>query len=148
MILIDFEGYKINKKFIIKEFCLINLVSSEISNFFVKSPILEYNNQSIWVYKNIHHIGLNYGNTSIKEILNLINKHKIIFVKGHEKSIILKSIFKELNFINIELLGCPKYKELTSINCSYESHNSLNFKHCALKKALFFRNWLLENEKS
>jgi hypothetical protein len=147
MLIVDFEGYEINNKFIFKEFSIIDLVTNKNSHYFIRSPHIDQNpNQQVnWVYKNIHLIPLNYGKTSIKKIYNLLNNQKLILVKGNQKSKLIKKLFSKSNIINLENFGCPKYSEKTSINCSYDLHNNSNFTHCALKKSNFYKDWFMQN---
>ena len=148
MLIVDYEGYKIDKnKFIIKEFTLINLKINKTYHYFVRSPFIIKNNHTEWVYNNIHHIPFNYGSTSFKKIITLLKTNENIYVKGLEKTKFIKSISKSPNVINLEEVQCPKYIEKNTINCSFTNHNKSNFNHCSLKKATFFKNWLLENEK-
>lgn len=146
MIIIDFEGYKINKKFIFKEFASYDLDNKIMHHFFLKSPYYKGDMQTSWVFKNIHKIPLNYGNSNINKLYNTLNSKDYILVKGREKTQIIKNITKSDKVIDLGLLGCPKYSEIDGINCSYIPHNLSNFKHCALKKTLFFKNWIINQE--
>jgi hypothetical protein len=150
MIIIDFEGYKINEKFIFKEFASFNLDNKNTLHYFVKSPYFYIDIQTNWVYNNIHHIPLSFGNTNINKLYDIINSREFILVKGREKTRIIKNLSKQSDkIIDLELLGCPKYSEKHTINCSYEPHNLSNFNHCALKKTLFFKDWFIaKNEAS
>jgi hypothetical protein len=148
MLLLDFEGYLINEKFIFKEFTIIDILQNNLNHLFLKSPYTESNNEHVnWIYNNIHLIPINYGTTPIKYIYYLL-KNKLVLVKGREKSIYIKKIFKNSIVVDIETLGCPKYIDSFSFHCSFEPHNSNNFSHCSFKKVLFYRNWLLKHGQS
>lgn len=142
MILIDFEGYKVNNYFIIKEFSYFDFNTKRSQNFFVKSPTIVKSFQTYWVYKNIHLIPLRFGDTPFHFIRNLINRFQTILVKGQDKKFFIQKLNKDATVINIESLGCPKYKEDINSSSYCNFHNINYFRHCAFKKLNYFKHWI------
>jgi hypothetical protein len=148
MILIDFEGYKIEDYFIIKELSYFDFDTLSSNNYFVKSPKIKKTWQTYWVYKNIHLIPLTFGNTSFYFIKEILNKHQIILVKGQDKKSFIQKLIKLARVINIESLGCPKFKEDINSSCYFNFHNTLKFRHCAFKKLTYFKDWIYNETRT
>ena len=109
-----------------------------------------------WLTRNLHGIVWESGVLpcdSIYTIANIFdNPYNKVYVKGAQKINILKDYFPNVEFVNLELLSCPKYSELVQfprfmeIKCSSypETHNSQTYGgHCAQRKASIYCQWLL-----
>jgi hypothetical protein len=83
------------------------------------------------------------------------NEKYIVYAKGHEKLELIKKLFSlavpnlvsDLDFINLEVLGCPKY---TPNGRSYENclpfYKNPKHKYCTVKKVKFYANWMISEK--
>ena len=129
----DFEGYFVKKKFIIKEIAFFNYFLNTYENFFIKTKNY-FNKETKWCINHYHKIPCNYGNTSFSLINKIFQNSNIIFlVNGPEKLKILSNFTKNIiidlrNIFDTSILAEP----INRIKCQLENHTEN--KHCALFK--------------
>jgi hypothetical protein len=143
-LLVDFEGYFFQDNFYFKEFSFFDSAET-IKTFYLKTPNKNFLNYD-WLVSMHHKMRHNFGSSSHKIITEIINKPKIkIIVKGVEKVKILEK-FTNNEIINLELLGCPAYKQITALSRTCFFHTLYPSVHCSQLKVSKLLSWLSENE--
>ena len=78
-LIVDFEGYFVDKKFIIKEIAFFNYYLNTYDNFFIKTQNY-YNKETQWCINHYHKIPCNYGNVSFSLINKIFQNPYIVFL--------------------------------------------------------------------
>jgi hypothetical protein len=142
-LLIDFEGYYYLGKFYFKEFGFYK--QNTIKTYYIKTKPHFFSNYS-WLLEHYHKLPHDFGSTSFKIVLKLLNDQNItILVKGEEKSKIIRQISNNL-VLNLENFGCPSFKSLhtNSWPCIY--HTIVPAEHCVRIKISKILDWI-KNER-
>lgn len=154
IIVADVQGFKNTKnEFIIKEFAYCTFNYTQV--FLIKPPYMfsKLNNEEKklvkWVeynqgfYWNQGHIDYREFKRVIKPILS----HKLVIVKGLEKTIWVKDLCHECNVVNVEIQGCPNlYMLKTKYAVNSHTYNCfVHKKQCALSNALCVKKWCIDN---
>lgn len=117
--ILDFQGFKNEKEFIIKELAIIS-TDGQIYELHLFLPPYSFHelsknvrNQVHWVEKHLHGLYWSSGfkqYSQLKDILKQIGIKGNIYVKGTEKQTIISQILSgfDVKVINLEELGCPK----------------------------------------
>lgn len=140
-LLVDFEGYQINQKFFFKEVTIYDFKKSVFNNYFIKTPIIKNNKTINFLIKYLHKIPMEYGSIDYRKIIKILNKPSIIYCKGKSKVDIIQQ-YTNNTIVDLELIGCPKYKftHTHQLNCELSNHCYTN--HCALNKTYYYLRWL------
>lgn len=153
IIVVDVQGFKnSNNEFIIKEFAYCTLEYTQV--FLIKPPyrfsklsdkekeLVKWVEHSRGIYWNQGHIDYREFQRIIKPILT----HKLVIVKGLEKTKWVEDLCHECNIINIESKGCPnlcmlktKYVNNLTYNCF------IHKKSCALANVIYVKKWCIDN---
>lgn len=159
IVVVDFEGFHSkNIGYIIKELALCAKDYSDLIHLlppisFHKLSTEEKKNFS-WITKYLHGIHWNSGTYPYVYLpqlvlsLNLRHPKAKFFAKGKEKCQTLSRIFQR-DVVNLEELSCPKIEHLPlhshktcKSHCTIFRKSEVE-KHCALKKAKLFYDWLV-----
>jgi len=160
-ILIDFQGYSLSQKFLIKELSIYFTHTDSVSTYFFKSEApfqsLSLKEKKVVWYceKYYHKIRYNFGEASQSTLCDVlktcIDVNTVVYTKGASKVKILSELLPGFaKIFNIEEYGCTKlklkiYNEET--NCRASFHK--NCLHCSHQNAMIFGRFLkelLENE--
>lgn len=158
---VDLQGFIVNKQFVLKELCF-SISSSPYSHntnsrsefHFIYGPPFswKYVNKAdkigiIWLTTYQHGLYWTDGCVPYKKVHNTIAQlclsNSIIYVKGSQKIIWLKSLCnnENLDCRNIEDIGCNFRLAdcaYTHLNCGSHKQNT---KNCALRNVKLLRNW-------
>lgn len=150
---VDIQGFKnVENEFIVKEFAYCTSEYSQV--FLVKPPYLfsKLTNEEKKLVKWVeHNRGFNWNQGHIdyrefKRIIKPVLAHKIVIVKGLEKTKWVKDL-SECHIINIEDKGCPNLHVLKMQYC-IDTHKYNCFFHkkdCALANVICVKNWCMAN---
>ncbi|CAL8130461.1 unnamed protein product [Orchesella dallaii] len=162
---IDFEGFQLKNRFILKELAVADLNSMQIVHFFIRSPFgsinLSSSDLSVVRYCEtfIHKIRWNAGKVAFKdtvEYLNSLPNESVFYAKGKQKVNFLKSILSSsMEVQDLELVECPPITRIINPpenDCPLPFHqDSLNCAHIkasAYLKLLRAEKENLTNQKS
>lgn len=135
-IIVDLQGFKDNdNNFVLKEICLWRRES--FYHFIVKPPFdwdhlsEKSKKEANWLKNNYHGLDWKDGNTTFTELIEKIGylfekKNIILFVKGEEKVLWIKQLFKKFDLnciINLEHMDCD-------INLNKKFFENSLFEHC------------------
>lgn len=158
--IVDFQGFKVNRKFLVREFGWINMETGETGIYKFSLPLRDISSKdrSTISYNENNFHGLSYGPASgdgaidIKhldsKVMEVHNKCKrgdvdIVAFKGLEKKDILTRL--KIPFRNLEEFGCPKYDNLKK----YHKPNSCGFHKnnlpCSVSVVDAYRSWIRDN---
>lgn len=163
---VDLQGFKINRKFVLKELSIVSEHEDKVHNFIFKPPFSwenlsqEDRSQSIWLRTFYHGFSWKSGVVpydNIPEILNTLLSYEdaVVYVKGYEKIGWLNWVWlckggrsatlgrRTVHIENIEELGCPTFTpeqfEDTDRYRVCGKHRSV--KNCAHQKVLLMKDW-------
>ena len=143
----DLQFYRINGRYLVKEFALVTEESQVVHYVFAPPPIIDWNHDDLknndWVYH--YHHGLHWFSgfvpyqETLKKIANSLKRNDIfvIYVKGYEKMKFLEKF--DVNVQNIENCGLVyKIKDVRNgISCLH--HREKN-NVCALRNVFHMKN--------
>lgn len=169
-LVVDCDGFFINKKFHVREFGYKSLTRPMTYSFLVDiSPSItnmtssDYRAATYCTF-NVHGLSLKPKENEIclqeqelkKRISQIYNKHKtkkkfcVAYKGGHIEKDILEEL--KIPYINLEDYGCPKFNELIQIihlpslkDCGH--HLNITNAHCPRKETAVFARWLIEKLK-
>lgn len=163
-LIIDFDGFLINKIFRVREMGFSSLTKQTYGSFrFNLCHVLNEMSETDW--KTAMYCKYNVHGLSIKpqpqkkdclseKDLNKIiyniyvqNKTEEKYVIGYKGGIIERDLLQKLKIpnLNLEDFGCPKYKYLMEPkieDCGF--HIKFHEMHCPMKECVAFTNWLLK----
>lgn len=153
--IVDLQGFKDDaNNFILKEIAIMCCDQMQLFLFLPPFPFYDLTKterrQVCWIERN-RKINWNDGLIPYhrhKELLTLILKDKIIYVKGSEKVTWLQKILKTGYVYNIEDNNCPSLLSLYEKYCLSKDVFTC-FYHptiCALKNVLCIRQWCFDNK--
>lgn len=149
--------YDNEMKLIVKELSMYDLNYHSTQHWIFKPPenlVIYCEKTKItnqWVTRNQHHIPWEAGDVQFEELENILenifSSFGQIFVKGRQKVDLLKSFvkYKLPQFINLEILGCPKLEILLEpmwmgSHCFFHNFNPTS---CTTYKMKSLVRWFL-----
>lgn len=146
-VVIDIQGFYINKKFIPKELSLTN-DGYTFYTYVFKPPCLfrelspSERRQVRWLQENHHCLDFNSGNIDLENFEHVLQPFlmyaNVIFVKGNNKFDVLKKIFP--NVVNLEYE--PHCLKFSICNHTCNNHN-VRYSFCALENVKELTNFVL-----
>lgn len=162
--IVDIQGFQAPNKFIVKEFSIVKIEPSPLSEFSrddVECLLFEppypwvnlspkFKSTNLWLVRNHHGIPWSAGDIPYDSLENQIqNKLKnasYIFVKGVEKKMWLEQNLQlSASIINLQDIGCPALQTLRVSTCIfYNYHRHVPNHHCAAENGRQLRMWFFE----
>ena len=158
-VVIDIEGFRCGgEPFIVKEIsCCADYVDSITLQPPLGYEILSAKEEKAfsWITNNLNGLDWKSGNFKFEFLQNFVESIKLrnpdskFYAKGIEKCKILEEIF-QLEFINLDKLGCPKVNQIAEDNkiamceqhCPKITQTKHISHHCARRKSVLFHSWL------
>lgn len=151
MIVLDMQGFVINKEFIVKELAASN--GYQIYHFIFKPPIdfkmLSNKDQTSVRYLERFHHGIQYsgGFVNYEDLDNIIceilSGVDTVYVKGHQKYDLLKKISRSRTIIiNLEDQNLEKFEKQTPECMAHRSDS----KSCSINNCRKLFKWLIDNK--
>jgi len=146
---VDIQGYRAGyKTYIIKELAIISYDGAFLLHSFLKAPFEfdslpeHYKKQARWNLLHFHRIPWEFGSVNIQNLrrqLGMLPPGSTMYVKGEEKSNIIRQTFNKFNHFNIvELPKNPSLKKMQSHNQECFFHKDID--HCALNNVFKIKN--------
>lgn len=132
-LIVDFECYYHNHKYIIKEISFYNYYLDRYKNYFIKTKFYK-SPENNWLIKNFHNIPFNYGTVSYKYISQTYfhNPYVVLLVNGKEKYDILSKLSSNKIVDLQSIIDINTCDENMKLKCQFDKH--YKNKHCALYK--------------
>ncbi|KAL5948490.1 putative Bracovirus protein MdBV-1-23 [Microplitis demolitor] len=153
---VDFTGYYVpNKRFIVKEFCLISIVRNSIKKTVAavlnppyaweKLPIT-YQNEYLNRFYKKYGIGYSQGNCTVRDAFHTITtelkKARTIYLKNSSRKRFLLE-FTQLPFENIECLDSHGYKSSPKMSPELCSNHASRKNFCVVQNANTMARWVI-----
>ena len=132
-LIVDFECYYYNKRYIIKEISFYNYYLDKYRNYFIKTRSYKTRGND-WLIKNFHKIPYDYGSVSYGYISQTYfqNPNVVLLVDGPEKAEILSKLTSN-KIVNIRsIIDINTCDDDIKSKCQFVKQ--LNNKQCALHK--------------
>lgn len=148
---VDMQGFVSNKKFHLKEICV--LTKNTIFHDFVKPPFPKSQlnrkdkKQAEWLTNEYHGLEWDTGYITRQELINTIApilKGKILLVKGLQKKQWMEDLMTNIVCINMEDIGCKlKLSEEVVWPKRFVcmKHKRPHWSHCARNNAVLMKTW-------
>ncbi|XP_057339560.1 uncharacterized protein LOC130677038 [Microplitis mediator] len=154
---VDFTGYYVpEKKFIIKEFCLIPIVKKKVTQHkaaVVNPPYAwrklpsRYQNEYLNRFYKKYGIEYSQGNCSVNDafntIINDLKKSRTIYLKNASRKRFLLE-FTQMPFSNIVCLDSAGYDLYPKMSPGLCSNHASRKNYCVIQNAFTMAEWLLE----
>lgn len=162
--IVDIQGFQATNKFIVKEFSIVKIDSSPLSEFSrddVECLLFEppypwlnlppkFKSSNLWLVRNHHGIPWSAGDIPYDQLEEQLNNRLMnatyIFVKGIQKKMWLEQNLQlSSTIINLQDIGCPTLKTLRVSTCIFFNyHRHVPNHHCAAENGRQLRMWFLE----
>ena len=141
-------------EFVIKEFSVCHPLTLEVDTVLFLPPYsdvhlpVKYQRVNHWLKNHFHGLNWECGGvpySCLKRSLSWVMcPYDILYVKGEEKTQLLRTLLPGIIFINIERLGCPKLDALpcSDVTCYYTQHFCNKTLSCAPQNAKKMTIWL------
>ena len=157
--IVDFQGYKSGDEFIFKEVAIVSIQEDAQPTVLLFAPPHTWDqvpvrnkSENNWIYRNYFGIPWNDGDIPYKELESTLCTYLMgdskVYVKGLEKQRWLKNIISH-KILDLEDYDCPSLKKCkTEISCSHHKQNYCLKYHCAVRQAVWLKEWLVQYYKS
>lgn len=162
-VVVDFEAFRgVKNQYLIKEFVAVDLTTGCFIIVLFAPPYerarlhLKIRKINHWLETQHHRIRWNDGNVPYKDMVRIVadicSNCSTIFTKGFEKTNFLRQLYHHGEFTDMNDIGAPvvptSFVPVAQCPVPHRQPVSTPSIYCALRKALFYAEWLRERYRT
>lgn len=153
-VVVEFQAFRgVHNEFILKEIAAVDVSTGRFVVVLFAPPCErvrlhpKIQKTNDWLMKHYHRIHWNDGTVPYKDMVSILTQmfsnFTVVYTKGLEKANFLRQYYNHGAVIDLNDIKAPIVPRPFIVQCPvpHQPNNTPHF-HCALRKALFYANWL------